>query len=818
LAQLPGLVGGQELERLKLELLGTTQERMLREFVALLESIATEQPVVLVLEDLHWSDSATLNVIASLARRTEAARLMVLGTYRPVDAALANHPINLLRQDLCSRGRCQELALKPFSKGELRNFLAGRLAVREVPDRAVGWTMRRSQGLPFFVANLVEDWVARDLLNPERDDWGLSGGPDDAAMDIPQRLRALIDQRIDRLDAVEERLLAVASAAGEEWSAALVGAGVEMPTDAVEECCERLASQGRMIAEAGISEWPDGTVAGRYRFLHALYRDVLYQRLPSARLMRLHRRLAERLETAYGEAGFTVAAELAEHFERAGDCPRALRYWSQAVGNATRRYANGEAVACLNRALSLVSELPPDKQGAARLDLLQQRARARSAMDDLAEAIDDFNEILREARERGDAVLEVSTLVEISRLARWTNLQHCVETASEAGERSRGRVDRALCAQAQATSAIARLRCIGWDSKQAAQARDAMAVLRESNETHLISPLVFSYAWMEIVSSNYELASNLAGEGILVTQRLNDAYSLLACRWYQLWSWVYLGRLGATQRCLRDALRLAEASGSAFAELGFRILQARLHEEAGDFAGVLACCNETKAIIEDNRHHYVDRKPLRAAARLSHGLVLEGRAHVKLGHYSTANECLSEARRLIDDEPELADWHLRLPLYLALAEYWLAQGELSRAREFALALHDQAGPPPERTYLALAHALLAEIAMAGRDWDGANRGIERAVEAMHPLPPDRGLWQVYGLVPSATPAEGSETSAPLAAWRVYLTAERLYSGQGRSAEAKHWRERSHAARQRLAASFDPDDPLRATLTTASTGL
>ncbi len=126
LAQMPGLLSAHENEELQRDIVGATKERMLRELVGVLEALSQELPLVMVLEDLHWSDAATLDAISLLAQRRDAARLLVMGTYRAVDASLTEHPIKRLRQGLLARGRCIDLPLAPFSRPELRSYLSAR--------------------------------------------------------------------------------------------------------------------------------------------------------------------------------------------------------------------------------------------------------------------------------------------------------------------------------------------------------------------------------------------------------------------------------------------------------------------------------------------------------------------------------------------------------------------------------------------------------------------------------------------------------------------------------------------------------------------
>ncbi len=146
LAQLPGLLGAQEHQDLQREVVGATQERMLRELAGALEALSQEIPLVLVLEDLHWSDLATLDAISRLAQRREAARLLLIGTYRPLDAALTEHPIKRLRQDLLARGRCLDLPLAPFSRPELRSYLSARFPETAAPEVVVDTVYGRTEG------------------------------------------------------------------------------------------------------------------------------------------------------------------------------------------------------------------------------------------------------------------------------------------------------------------------------------------------------------------------------------------------------------------------------------------------------------------------------------------------------------------------------------------------------------------------------------------------------------------------------------------------------------------------------------------------
>jgi predicted ATPase len=144
-------------------------------------------------------------------------------------------------------------------------------------------------------------------------------GVEAAGGGVPTSLYQLIEQQFMQLAPVEQALLAVASVAGAEFSAAVLAVPMDAPVDTVEAWCVALARRGQFVGTRGLDEWPDGTVAARYGFLHALYQETIYEQVPVNRRLRWHRQIGVRLEAAYGSRAPELAAELAEHFRRGRD-------------------------------------------------------------------------------------------------------------------------------------------------------------------------------------------------------------------------------------------------------------------------------------------------------------------------------------------------------------------------------------------------------------------------------------------------------------------------------------------------------------------
>src|SRR5262245_49203645 len=370
LVQLLGVLSETELERLQHQVQGASAARMLRELAEALEVVTAAEPLVVVLEDLQWSDHATVESLAYLAQRRSPARLLVLGTYRPVEMALRAQPGRGLLQELCGRGQAVEVRLELLPPEAVTAYVSGRLG-GPVAAPLAELILERTEGNALFLVNIVEHLVGQGLVVRREGQWTLQDGAEAKVLSLPEGLRQFLMRHLEALPLEERRVLEVASVAGERFTVAAVAAGAQGPVEEVEAVSQALAGQQHFLADLGLRAWPDGTSSGRYRFVHALYRQVLYEGLGSARRRELHCRIGRRLEAGYGAQVGEVAARLAIHFERGGEVQRAIHYWQQTGDNAARRNAHFEAIAALRQALALLSTLPDSPERIQRELALQ---------------------------------------------------------------------------------------------------------------------------------------------------------------------------------------------------------------------------------------------------------------------------------------------------------------------------------------------------------------------------------------------------------------------------------------------------------------
>src|SRR5262249_25504037 len=174
LIQFPSLVKAEQREALQREILGATRERRVREICEALEVLTAEHPLVLVFEDLHWVDPATLDLVSALARRREAAQLLLLCTYRPMDVALAQSPLKGLKQDLHVHHLCEEIALGPLEESEIAQYLTAEFTGSSLPSDFANLIRRHSSGNALFMVAIVQDMAKKGLIVQGKEGWRLT--------------------------------------------------------------------------------------------------------------------------------------------------------------------------------------------------------------------------------------------------------------------------------------------------------------------------------------------------------------------------------------------------------------------------------------------------------------------------------------------------------------------------------------------------------------------------------------------------------------------------------------------------------------------
>ena len=333
LLQLPWLSTREEREALRRDLAGAGQARMLREMGELLDRYTENHPLVLVTEDLHWGDQATVQLMDYIARRRSSARLLWLASVRLTEIIAADHPLRAVRHELRLHGLAEEIVLDAFSEQEVAEYLAQRAPALALDETFVRTLHGRTDGLPLFVADVVNEVVAR--------------GSQSGSMAIPTGLTGIIERYIRQLTPAEKALLEAGSVCGVDFRLPTVARVLERDVASLAESCAELARRLR---------WLSGGDAG-YAFRHALYREVLYQRVAPLARVELHRKVAASLERERAEGRNVSAAELASHFELGHEPMPALRYYAEAAESALLHFSPAETMTLTERAMALLPQI-----------------------------------------------------------------------------------------------------------------------------------------------------------------------------------------------------------------------------------------------------------------------------------------------------------------------------------------------------------------------------------------------------------------------------------------------------------------------------
>ena len=786
LAQLPTLLTHERRATLQREILGATRERMVREIGEALDSITAETALLLLFEDLQWADDSTVDLISALARRRTLAKLMLLATCRPLDVEPAGHSLRGRIPDLLVHRLCREIALTPLSEAEVEEYLAiqspaGRPPASRPPPGLSALVHRHSEGNPLFMVAALEHMAKRSLLNQVGDRWELRVPLEQIELEVPEDLRHMIEARLEPLSAQEQSALELASIAGVTFSASVISAPEQFDSHGVEDLYEELSRRHHIVKWAATQSLPDGSMTERYEFVHALYRQVLYDRQLPGRRARLHRQIGERLAALYAPRVEEVVPELAYHFEQAADWPRAIDYLQQAAQIAGRRYAHRQADALLARALELVCHLSGAQRAQVELQLLVALAAHRAAAFDMR-AIETYETLVARAADYGLIDVQARALLDLSYFLSLTSAERSMDAVQRALRLSAGQ-DPAMRMRTRAIGAFRRLSVRGWNTQDALEFRAGLAELHKGQDSAALDFGLLEGSHIRFLSGEYREARRLALEvrakwlepgtnpNLRIEYYRSDALAVLPL--------VFLGEWGTALKEFAAALAEAWKNVNENNALWLQVHQAWLHLHALDFTGVLAICRSALALLRD--------PALRAAPpppQLRRALILSGLASAAVGDYARALEDFSAAASDMDRQTVFLDWYWRMPLVAGLTEVWLAKGDRVRAQQEAERLLQMSLATEERTWQGLAWEINARVALANRD-------EARARDCMA-----RGVSTVQGF------------EVPLAAWQVHATAAHIEKESGNLESAQSHLDLSRATIMQLADSMEQREPLR----------
>jgi tetratricopeptide (TPR) repeat protein/predicted Ser/Thr protein kinase len=696
-----------------------SQERMKRELVALLQEMSRARPLVLFLDDLHWADVSTVDLLAYIGTRLESMRLLVIGAYRPSDLLLAKHPFVPVKLELQGRGLAREIAVEFLTLEDLGKYLALEFPEHRLPPDLPDLLHRRTEGNALFMADLVRYLKDRRVITLQEGRWVLAQSLAEIERELPESVRSMIEKKISRLSDSDRRLLAAASVQGHEFDSAVVAKALGAGQADFEERLEELDRLHGLVYLEGDRELPDSTLTLRYCFVHALYQNALYGSLTATRKTSLSAAVAEALLGFYGDRASEAASELALLFETARNFARASDYFLIAAGNARRVYANQEALALAHRAMGNAEKLKGAARSAGVAAAALVLADIHQTLTRLEEAIADFASAEEAAREGGDQQVQIGSILgRAGALMIFKRLEQADQEAARAMEMARRAGSDVAVASAEAI--LAGLRMVQGNLVEADRYYDrAIPVLQRSGPPLIALIACGGRCWMHEYRLEHAELEGLLGWMRPRVEEIGGCFYLFYHGYIGALGFGNQGRISQALFALREIYRLSDLNGDQFWFPRVPNALGWLHRELLDLEAALKLDGDGARIALEMG---CDEAEANSHVNLGHD-------YLALGEPARAYEHLEEAGRIFERDV-WNRWRYNIRLQAERAGYWIGRGDLKQAAAYAAASLESAKTTLSRKHWAWAHKLFGDIALLEDRAPEARREYEQALSIL----------------------------------------------------------------------------------------
>jgi DNA-binding SARP family transcriptional activator/predicted ATPase len=690
---------------------GVDQERIFEEVTHVLQAVSREQPLLLILDDLHWADLSSLSLLFHLGRRLAESRILIVGTYRPEDISAGRegqaHPlVGILAEfkrlfgdvwvNLCADaddGRDFVDALLDSEPNRFSDDFRARLA-------------RDTGGYPLFTVEMLRDMEERgDVYRDAAGRWVDS--PTIAWDALPRRVEGVIERRVNRLDPQLRGALVAASVEGEEFTAEVVARVRRFDVgETVRLFSADLDRLHHLVRASGIQRLGKGRIS-HYHFSHSLFQRYLYQSLDAVERTHLHEAIGTALEEVYGDQSHEISVHLARHFQEAGRLRKAVGYLRQAGDAAAEVYANTEAIAHYSLAIELSNQTEID--GSELTPLFMSLGRVLELDSQFDRVLTTYEEMESLAHERGDQRMELASLMARATIQSVPTAVHDAEKARILGERALGLAcelgDQAAEARilwalslanfftnrlAEAIDcgerSLALARQLGLREQTAHTLNDlggfiylysghidqAIEALQEASElwhdlrnTPMLTDSLSGLCIAHVYAGQYERAIALSELAFEISQSIENVWGQSYSRWTIGDAYRARGEYSRAIEASEECIRMGESAGFLACQTYTRLKLAAIY---GDLGAVERGIQLTETSLK------VADKHLKAHSAL--GLGVLAHLHVLQGNLDEAEQAIAEAKREAFHE----SWAVfYLPVLNAEAELALRRLDFERA-------------------------------------------------------------------------------------------------------------------------------------------
>lgn len=683
---------------------------------ALVLRLGRDQPLILLIEDLHWSDTTSEDALRYLADSIAAARVLLLLTYRPG----YHNPFG-------ERTYFAHLVLPPLTAPESVSLAEGILTTSALPAELCDFLRRKAEGNPFFMEEMLKALCEAHILTAHEGRYILTRSLE--AFNTPETVQDVLMARIDRLAESPKKTLQLASVIGREFSLRLLDrlsdAGTQLPQDLQELKVLEFIYERTLYPELV------------YLFKHALTHEVAYNGLLMQRRKFLHRLVAVAIEELYVERLAEGYEMLAYHYEQGEVWEKAFTYLVQAGQKAQHHYANHEALTHYERALVVSRQLGADVPSSALLTLYGGKGAIHFLQSAFPLAIDAYQYVLDLARQLGDRAKEAEALYHIGFAHFWA---HEFEQALAYAEQT-----RVLATEIDAKNSLAAsIWLTGKIHGVTGRLDEAMASLHESLrisqeagdkgiEGLSLFDLGISYNWR----GDYDRALEMIAQGVATGQAHNLQLLMVISLWTRGLAQGGQGAYEEALASLKEGLELSE-------RLGDQLFRCRLLNTVGWVYGEL---HDIEQALRYNQAGLQQSQTLGDPEIIRNAELNLGDNYLRLGKLDQAQEHLEKVYRDAQQHrtwgEEWMKWRYSQHLAHSLGELWLAKGQAAQALEFAQTCLQLAEPTQSLKNLAKGWRLRGQALLAQGLMGQAEEALQRALAISQDIGNPAQLWQTH---------------------------------------------------------------------------
>jgi len=733
------------------------QNRLFEAVSQFITNISKEAPLLVVLDDLQWTDPSSLLLLHYLARGVQKTPLLLLGAYRSTDID-AKHPLSPVLSELNRERLPQSIQLKRMSLSDVSEIIRSILEQEDVPEEFCTLVYEKTKGNPFFVEEVMKSLKEEDVIYREGNGWKIK---EVSEIEFPETVKNVVKARLGRLDDECQNVLTLASFVGNDFTLEAMGAVTGIEKSKLLELMDEMFKTGlikeRVIRGEGICSFAD-----------VLVRDVVYEEVSPLRRKELHGVVGSALEKVYSKKIDEHLGELGYHFLESGDIEKALDYFLKGGEKAQKVYANAEADSYFQSALKLLEE----REGETR-----EKARVLERLGDIKRLVGEYDLCLKRWNEALQVWKQLDEKEKVAGLHRKTALTLWHDTGNT--EQARQNFDDALrileaepenVELAALYAARAHMSFFTEDvTKARSWAERALELAKKLNASEAIASSYVTLGNVFGATGEQEKAIECMEKALKIA--LNNGYVAVAFRAYNNLA-VYLPAEENERRldCFEKGLELAKKAGAIDQISRFGNMLAWMHWGMG---------NSDKALTLSEQSESIDRK-IGNLLTLSNSTLNMGIIYHVLGEWNNgekhAKESLSiskkinnaqsisnsygwlgwfyydrgeyaEAKEFFDDMAEIYEKRggkaYQIYGYRWPAMNYIELGEIDKAKTLLDDVHRFAHEKQDKELIADEDAIRARLLRAEKKWNESIGLFEKSLQEYEALGAKQ--WNVYWL-------------------------------------------------------------------------